>query len=135
VLYHPDVAGDLLPLAAEKGLRPEELVARHTAPTYRCHMIGFRPGFPFLGGLDESLATPRLATPRLAVPAGAVAIGGRQTGIYPSCGPGGWRIIGRTPLVLFDPLRPEPFLIHPGDRVCFRAIDEKEFAALAAKQT
>jgi inhibitor of KinA len=122
VQYHPSVAPDLEPLLAEKNLSHDELVARHTAPEYLCHLLGFRPGFPFLGGLDPVLATPRLATPRTAVPAGSVGIGGRQTGIYPSTSPGGWRIIGRTPLVLFDPARAEPFLIRPGDRVRFRPI-------------
>jgi inhibitor of KinA len=122
VQYDPRVAPDLQPLLAEKNLSHDELVARHTAPEYLCHLLGFRPGFPFLGGLDPLLATPRLATPRVAVPAGSVGIGGRQTGIYPGTSPGGWRIIGRTPLILFDPGRDEPFLIRPGDRVRFRAI-------------
>ena len=123
VRYHPDVAPDLEELLAEKQLSLGELVARHTAPVYLCHMLGFRPGFPFLGGLDPRLATPRLATPRTSVPAGSVAIGGRQAGIYPGESPGGWRIIGRTALRLFDPDRPEPFLVHPGDRVTFRSVD------------
>ena len=123
VRYHPEVAPDLEPLLAEKNLSLSELIARHTAPLYLCHLLGFRPGFPFLGGLDPLLFTPRLATPRTSVPAGSVAIGGQQTGIYPGSSPGGWRIIGRTPLRLFDPERPEPFLIQPGDRVRFRALD------------
>jgi inhibitor of KinA len=134
VFYHPSVAPDLLDLAAEKGMAVGELVARHTAPEYRCHMLGFRPGFPFLGGLDPRLAAPRLPTPRLSVPAGAVGIGGRQAGVYPGPGPGGWRIIGRTPLQLFDPGRPEPFLVRPGDRVRFVSIDETRFRALASGQ-
>jgi inhibitor of KinA len=123
VRYHPNVAPDLEELLAQKQLSLAELVARHTAPVYLCHMLGFRPGFPFLGGLDPRLATPRLATPRTAVPAGSVAIGGRQAGIYPSNSPGGWRIIGHTPLRLFDPARVEPFLIQPGDRVTFHPVD------------
>jgi inhibitor of KinA len=131
VLYHPRVAPDLEAVAADKGLAPDELAARHAAPLYRCHMLGFRPGFPFLGGLDGGLACARLDTPRLAVAPGSVGIGGRQTGIYPSAGPGGWRIVGRTPLALFDPGRAEPFLIHPGDRVRFVPIDEARFAELA----
>jgi inhibitor of KinA len=134
VLYHPDVAPDLLPLAAEKGLSPEALVALHTAPEYRCHMLGFRPGFPFLGGLDPRLATPRLATPRPAVPAGSVAIGGPQTGVYPQAGPGGWRIVGRTPLRLFDPAGAAPFLLRPGDLVRFVPVDRARFDALAAAE-
>jgi inhibitor of KinA len=132
VLYHPSVAPDLAALATEKNFPVEALIARHAAPTYHCHMLGFRPGFPFLGGLDPALATPRLATPRLSVPAGSVGIGGPQTGIYPLAGPGGWRIVGRTPLTLFDPARADPFLVHPGDRVRFVPIDEARFAALRA---
>jgi KipI family sensor histidine kinase inhibitor len=133
VLYHADVAPDLLALAAEKALPVPALIERHSQPVYRCHMLGFRPGFPFLGGLDPRLATPRLTTPRLSVPAGSVAVAGQQTGIYPSAGPGGWRIIGRTPLVLFDPTRPDPFLVHAGDHVTFVPIDEARFAALAQR--
>ena len=110
------------PCRREAAPRSTSWSARHTAPLYLCHMLGFRPGFPFLGGLDPLLSTPRLSTPRTAVPAGSVAIGGRQTGIYPTTSPGGWRIIGRTPLRLFDPTRKNPFLIHPGDQVRFRAI-------------
>ncbi len=134
MLYHPDVAEDLLALAASKALTPEALIALHTGPLYRCHMLGFRPGFPFLGGLDPVLATPRLATPRLSVPAGAVAVAGRQTGIYPGRGPGGWRLIGRTPLVIFDPSRADPFLIHAGDQVSFVAIDRAQYLALEKQQ-
>jgi KipI family sensor histidine kinase inhibitor len=131
VLYHPRVAPDLEAVAADKGLTPAALAARHAAPLYLCHMLGFRPGFPFLGGLDAGLACARLDTPRLAVPAGSVGIGGRQTGVYPSAGPGGWRIVGRTPLALFDPGRADPFLIHPGDGVRFVPIDEARFAELS----
>jgi inhibitor of KinA len=123
VRYHPEVAPDLEALLVEKSLTLPELIARHTAPIYLCHMLGFRPGFPFLGGLDPVLAASRLATPRTAVPAGSVGIGGRQTGIYPTSSPGGWRIIGRTLVQLFDPARAEPFLIRPGDRVRFVAIE------------
>jgi inhibitor of KinA len=131
VLYHPDVAPDLEALADEKSWTVSTLIDRHAAPVYRCHMLGFRPGFPFLGGLDPQLGTPRLPTPRLAVPAGSVGVAGQQTGIYPSRGPGGWRIIGRTPLVLFDPARPDPFLIHAGDHVVFVPIDRARFDTLA----
>jgi inhibitor of KinA len=132
VLYHADVAPDLEALAQEKSWTVPTLIDRHTAPLYRCHMLGFRPGFPFLGGLDPQLATPRLATPRLSVPVGSVAVAGQQTGIYPSSGPGGWRIIGRTPLAIFDPARPDPFLIHAGDHVAFVPIDRARFDALGA---
>lgn len=129
VFYDPSVAPDLEAVAAERGFAVAELIARHARPLYRCHLVGFRPGFPFLGGLDEALATPRLATPRVSVPAGAVAIGGRQTGIYPSDGPGGWRIVGRTPARLFDLTRPRPCLIEPGDHVRFLPIDRTTYEA------
>jgi inhibitor of KinA len=130
VLYDPIVAADLQALASEKGLTVDELVTIHTGAIYRCYILGFRPGFPFLGGLDPRLHTPRLATPRVRVPAGSVGIGGQQTGVYPVESPGGWRIIGRTPLRLFDPDRADPFLVHPGDRVVFAAIDPSGFKAL-----
>jgi KipI family sensor histidine kinase inhibitor len=132
VLYDEAEAPDLAPLAAEKGLSVARFVALHTAPAYRCAMLGFRPGFPFLSGLDPALAAPRLPTPRTTVPAGAVGIGGAQTGIYPSAGPGGWRLVGRTPLRLFDPGRAAPFLVEPGDEVRLVPIDRARFAALAA---
>lgn len=130
VLYHPAVAPDLESLAAEKSLAVDDLVGRHVAPTYRVHMLGFRPGFPFLGGLDPSLAAPRLPTPRTAVPAGSVGIGGRQTGIYSMRSPGGWRIVGRTPARIFDPARADPFSLAPGDLVRFVPIDETRYRAL-----
>jgi inhibitor of KinA len=127
VLYHPEVAPDLEALAAEKNLTVEALIALHTAPEYRCYLLGFRPGFPFLGGLDQRLVSARLPSPRLRVPAGSVGIGGRQTGVYPVDSPGGWRLIGRTPARLFDPDRTEPFLVRAGDTVRFVAIDRAEF--------
>jgi KipI family sensor histidine kinase inhibitor len=110
---------ELAALAASLGLAVPELVARHVAPTYRVAMLGFRPGFPYLLGLDPTLAAPRLATPRPRVPAGSVGIAGLQTGIYPDAAPGGWQLIGRTALRLFDPARSEPALLAPGDRLRF----------------
>ena len=106
-------------------------VARHTAAEYRVAMLGFAPGFPYLLGLDAALHTPRRASPRTRVPAGSVAIGGAQTGIYPSELPGGWNLIGRMPLQLFDAERDPPALLAPGTRVRFRAIDPGEFAVLS----
>jgi KipI family sensor histidine kinase inhibitor len=111
---------DLEAVAAHAGMAPEEVVRRHHAVEYRVAMLGFAPGFPYLLGLDAALAIPRLAQPRLRVEAGSVAIGGLQTGIYPHAGPGGWRVIGRTSLVLFDAARQAPSLLQPGDRVRFR---------------
>jgi inhibitor of KinA len=130
VLYDASVAPDLEPLAAMKGLSVQGLVELHTGATYRCYLLGFRPGFPFLGGLADRLHTPRLASPRMRVPAGSVGIGGPQTGIYPVASPGGWRIIGRTPLRLFEPGRVDPFLVRHGDDVTFVAIEPSQFSAL-----
>ena len=124
VRYGDDDGPDLAAVAAHVGLAPDEVVARHCDAEYRVAMLGFAPGFPYLLGLDPALATPRLATPRARVAAGSVAIGGAQTGIYPRPGPGGWRVIGRTAQVLFDPLRDPPALLAPGDRVRFVAIPE-----------
>jgi inhibitor of KinA len=132
VCYDPGLAPDLEPLAAEKGLTVEALAALHAAPAYRCYLLGFRPGFPFLGGLDDRLAAARLSSPRLRVPAGSVGIGGRQTGVYPVDSPGGWRLIGRTPLRLFDPGRAEPFLVRAGDTVRFAPIDRATYDRIAA---
>ncbi|WP_460813589.1 5-oxoprolinase subunit PxpB [Luteimonas pelagia] len=119
VAYGGDGGPDLATAAAELGLSPDALATRHAAGDYTVAMIGFAPGFPYLLGLDPALALPRLATPRTHVPAGSVAIGGAQTGIYPREGPGGWRLLGRTPLRLFDPARDPPALLAPGDRVRF----------------
>lgn len=130
VWYDPEVAPDLLELAAAKAMSVDQLVALHSAPEYRVHMLGFRPGFPFLGGLDPRLATPRLPAPRLAVPAGSVGIGGAQTGVYPVTSPGGWRLIGRTPVRLFDPGSARPFLLQVGGRVRFVPIDGRRFREL-----
>ena len=108
------------------------LADQQKAADYTVAMIGFAPGFPYLLGLPESLALPRLATPRTRVPAGSVAIGGNQTGIYPRESPGGWRLLGRTPLVLFDPARAIPSLLAPGDRVRFQRIDLAAFERMAS---
>jgi inhibitor of KinA len=132
VCYDPALAPDLEPLATEKGLTVEALVALHAAPAYRCHLLGFRPGFPFLGGLDDRLVAARLPSPRSRVPAGSVGIGGRQTGVYPVDSPGGWRLIGRTPLRLFDPARAEPFLVRAGDTVRFSPIDRATYDRMTA---
>jgi inhibitor of KinA len=99
----------------------------HTDADYRVYLLGFTPGFPYLGGMSPRIATPRLDEPRLQVPAGSVAIGGNQTGIYPTESAGGWRLIGRTPLKLFDLGREAPFLLNVGDSVHFRAITTEEF--------
>lgn len=112
---------DLAEVAAHCGLSPDEVVRRHVAAEYAVYFIGFQPGFAYLGGLDASLATPRRREPRVAVPAGSVGIGGEQTGIYPLATPGGWQLIGRTGVALFDPQAEPPTLLAPGDRVRFVA--------------
>lgn len=131
VCHAPAFAPDLDALAARAGLDRDQAIALHCAGEYRVAMTGFAPGFPYLLGLDPRLATPRLSTPRPRVPAGSVAIGGAQTGVYPREGPGGWHLVGRTPLTLFDPGREPSCLLPPGTRVRFVAIDEARFHALA----
>jgi biotin-dependent carboxylase-like uncharacterized protein len=111
---------------------PTEVVGRHAAAEYFVHAIGFTPGFPYLGGLPPELATPRRSNPRPRVPAGSVGIGGAQTGVYPLETPGGWNLIGRTPLTLFDPARAEPALLRTGDTVKFRPMARMQFGAALA---
>ena len=129
VCYGGEHGPDLGEVAAHCGLGPDEVIDRHCGAVYEVHAVGFAPGFPYLGGLPSSLRTPRRATPRTCVPAGSVGIGGSQTGVYPFAMPGGWRIIGRTPLVLFQPERTPPALLGSGDRVRFRALSAEEFSA------
>jgi KipI family sensor histidine kinase inhibitor len=130
VCYGGEYGPDLDEVAACCGLDADAVVARHTAGNYRVAMLGFAPGFPYLLGLDPQLAVSRRTDPRQRVPAGSVAIGGSQTGIYPEVLPGGWQLIGRTPLRLFDVTASEPSLLAAGDRVRFRAIDEATFRQL-----
>jgi len=131
VCYGGESGPDLAEVARHAGLTAEEAVALHARGDYRVAMLGFMPGFAYLLGLATQLHTPRRTTPRIRVPAGSVAIGGAQTGIYPRELPGGWQLIGRTPLTLFDPSRAEPALLQPGQRVRFRAIGTNEFTALS----
>lgn len=130
VCYGGDLGPDLEFVARHNGLSPQEVIALHSGATYPVYMLGFLPGFPYLGGLPARIAAPRLATPRLDVAAGAVGIAGSQTGIYPLRSPGGWRIIGRTPLRLFDPERELPFLLSAGDQVRFDPVDRAEYEGL-----
>jgi inhibitor of KinA len=131
VCYASEFAFDLDDVARRTDLEPNEVIALHSSTEYRVHCVGFTPGFPFLGGLPPKLATPRRETPRTEIPAGSVGIGGKQTGIYPVKSPGGWNIIGRTPLRLFDPQRNPPVLVRAGDGVRFRPISREEFDQLA----
>jgi inhibitor of KinA len=131
VCYDPEFALDLDHVASHAKLPPTKVVALHSRAEYRVSCIGFVPGFPFLAGLPKQLATPRRATPRKEIPPGSVGIGGEQTGIYPLRSPGGWNLIGRTPLHLFDPEKSPPAFLRAGDRVRFRAITREEFKALA----
>jgi KipI family sensor histidine kinase inhibitor len=124
VAYGGDDGPDLEALARERGLSPAEAVRRHAAAEYTAFMLGFTPGFAYLGLLPEALECRRLETPRVRVPAGSVGLAGRQTGVYPVASPGGWRLVGRTALRLFDPFRDEPALLGPGDRVRFVPVAE-----------
>ena len=131
VCYEDDFALDLDEVARHTGLSREEIVRRHSEASYRVSCVGFTPGFPYLSGLPRELATPRRASPRKEIPAGAVAIGGTQTAIYPGKSPGGWNIIGQTPLRLFDVARNPPAVFQAGDRVRFRRISRDEFERLS----
>ncbi|MBR3052812.1 MAG: 5-oxoprolinase subunit PxpB [Firmicutes bacterium] len=133
VCYGGEYGPDIENVMSHTGLGLDSLVGLHTGNDYPVHMIGFTAGFPYLGGMDERLAAPRLALPREHIAAGSVGIAGGQTGMYSVASPGGWQIIGRTPLRLFDPDREEPFMIKAGDRVRFVSITEEEFIELEAK--
>ncbi|GAB6876379.1 5-oxoprolinase subunit PxpB [Thermaerobacter litoralis] len=122
---------DLEAVARFHGLEPEEVIRRHAGRDYFVYFLGFSPGFPFLGGLDPRLATPRRSTPRTRVPAGSVGIAGEQTGVYPVESPGGWNLIGRTPVRLFDPAADPPTLLRPGDYVRFVPVDGGTFERIA----
>ena len=127
VCYDLEFAADLGDVALHVGLPVDEVARRHSTASYQVNCVGFTPGFPYLSGLPTELATPRRATPRTEIPAGSVAIGGAQTGIYPRKSPGGWNIIGRTPLPLFDVRREPPAIFQAGDQVRFRRISRAEF--------
>jgi inhibitor of KinA len=130
VCYEGEFAPDLDDVARRANVSTQEVIKIHAAPEYRVACVGFTPGFGFLSGLDPRLATPRRASPRTGVPAGSVAIGGIQTGVYPIRSPGGWNIIGRTPLRMFDVERNPPALLCGGDRVRFRSVTRAEFDSL-----
>jgi KipI family sensor histidine kinase inhibitor len=131
VCYEGECAPDLADVARTAGLTTEEAVALHAGAVYRVAFLGFSPGFAYLLGLPPRLATPRLPAPRLRVPAGSVGIAGGQTGLYPRATPGGWRLVGRTPLPLFDPGRESTSLLLPGDAVRFVPVSRHDFDLLA----
>ena len=130
VCYGGEFGPDIVDVAAFAGCTEHEVIAAHAAGSYRVYMVGFIPGFAYLAAVDRRIAAPRRATPRTMVPAGSVAIAGAQTGIYPAVTPGGWNIIGRTPLKPYDPGRRRPFLLEAGDTVKFHAVSRGEYDAL-----
>lgn len=128
VVYGGEAGPDLDAVAGHHGLSREDVIGLHTGTVYRVYMIGFTPGFPYMGELPEALDTPRRDTPRTHIPKGSVAIAQRQTGIYPAVSPGGWQIIGRTPVALFDPRKETPSFLTMGDAVRFIPITAEEAA-------
>ena len=135
VCYGGKFGPDIHVVAENNNISVSDVIRLHSKPEYIIYMIGFAPGFPFLGGLPETLHTPRLKTPRTSVPQGSVGIANKQTGIYPAESPGGWQLIGRTPLKLFDPARSNPILYQAGDRIRFISISEDEYNHLRKKET
>lgn len=132
VCYGGEYGPDIENVAWHAALNVEEVISTHTKNIYHCYMIGFIPGFAYLGGMDEAIATPRLSVPRSVIPGGSVGIAGKQTGIYPLDSPGGWQLIGRTPLRLFTPEAEHPTLIQAGYGVKFVPVAEDEYKKIAA---
>lgn len=131
VCYDGEYAPDMKDVCAFTGLSERQVVDIHTSCDYLIYMLGFLPGFPYLGGMDKRIEVPRLDTPRTAIPAGAVGIGGKQTGVYPLASPGGWRLIGRTPVKVYDPERTEPIVYRAGDYIRFYPITADEFVRIS----
>ena len=130
VCYDISLAPDIITLAESHQLSIDEVIRLHTAKTYRVYMIGFLPGFSYMGKVDEKIITPRKSKPRTLVPAGSVGIAGEQTGIYPFDSPGGWQLIGQTPVIMFDTKKETPCYVQPGDEVQFYSITLYEFEKL-----
>ena len=135
VCYDKEFAPDIDLVASENGLTSEEVIQLHSNGNYRVEFIGFLPGFPYLTGLDARLFTPRLSNPRPRITAGSIGIGGKQTGVYTMESPGGWNIIGRSPIKFFSALEKPPSLLRPGDLVKFRAIDRSTFDKIVMQVT
>ena len=131
VCYGGEYGPDLQIIADHAGLTPQEVIDIHTSRDYLIYMLGFLPGFTYLGGLDERIHTPRLPSPRLKVEAGSVGIAGSQTGSYPLDSPGGWNLMGKTPVKTYDPNRNPPILVEAGDYIHYYSIDEAEFKRIA----
>lgn len=127
VCYGGEYGPDLQNIADHAGMTPEEVIRIHSSEDYLIYMLGFLPGFSYLGGLDERIHTPRLANPRIRIPAGSVGIGGSQTGIYPLDSPGGWQLLGMTPVKTYDPEREVPILFEAGDFIRFIPVTEDEY--------
>ena len=127
VCYGGEFGEDLAFVAKHNNLTEAEVIDIHTSAAYQVYMLGFTPGFPYLGGMSEKIATPRLEKPRTRIPAGSVGIAGSQTGFYPIESPGGWQLIGRTPVKAFDPAAQNPFLFAAGDYLKFEAISQEEY--------
>lgn len=133
VYYHPEAGEDLEALAESAGITVDEVISLHSAIEYRVYAIGFAPGFAYLGEVNSRIAAPRLATPRQRVPRGAVAIADRQTAVYPSVSPGGWNLIGRCPVRMFNPDATPTMPVAVGDRVRFEPVDRQRFLALGGE--
>lgn len=131
VLYGGEVGPDLDFVAKHNSKTIEEVIKIHSEPEYLIYMLGFTPGFPYLGGMSSDIAAPRLTSPRVKIPGGSVGIAGTQTGVYPIDSPGGWQLIGQTPLKLYDSQRETPILLQAGQFIKFRPIDKAEFDAIA----
>jgi len=127
VVYGGEYGPDLENIASVNGLNPKEVIDIHTSGEYLVYMLGFTAGFPYLGGMSKKIATPRLKEPRLKIPGGSVGIAGEQTGVYPLESPGGWQLLGRTPLELFNPNRESPCLLNVGEYIKFIPVEEKEY--------
>ena len=134
VCYGGELGPDLCNVASYNHMTTEEVIRIHTSPTYLIYMLGFTPGFAYMGRMDERIATPRLSSPRTAIPAGSVGIAEKQTGIYPIESPGGWQLIGQTPYALFDVTRENPFLFSAGQRIRFVPVTRAEFDRLKEEE-
>lgn len=131
VCYGGTYGPDLATIAEHAGLSEQEVIDIHSSTDYLIYMLGFLPGFTYLGGLDERIHTPRLANPRIRIPAGSVGIGGSQTGIYPMDSPGGWQLMGMTPVKTYDPEREVPILVEAGEYIRFVPVDEAEYERIS----